>query len=389
MMRLLRAAPVLCLPLLVWSCAGSPEEEQSTEVLERAAFLFHHYTDAQKKQDSQMLTVLRGDLRKLNVESMDVLIRSLEGKSQELQGYAAFALGFSAHRAAIAPLIRATESPEDSVRGNAIAALGQLGFPDVPLEPFRKLMKDPHPEMRQAALYGLTGIVTAKNDLGMLPAVHACLEDDDAHVRAEALIVLRKTRRKESVTPILSGPVMDPDPMVRTCAAVALGAVGREAREATPFLVEMLKDEHHRVVEGAWLALNRIHDKDLDRSYSTWRDWYEDEQKIHYTCVEHKEVSEMSPGVCPRCGRKLERMNRDILRRTETPAGPASGVYICPEHPEIMTTTASKCGKCGRDLVPKKQEQVLYTCPDHKEIITTTPAKCGVSGCGKDLVPKK
>jgi Cu+-exporting ATPase len=82
-------------------------------------------------------------------------------------------------------------------------------------------------------------------------------------------------------------------------------------------------------------------------------------------------------------------MNRDVLRRTETPAGPASGVYICPEHPEIMTTTASKCGKCGKDLVPKKQEQVLYTCPDHKEIITTTPAKCGVSGCGKDLVPKK
>jgi len=390
-MRLLRPAVMLCAPLLVWSCAGSPEDDRNERVVDRAAFLFRHYSEAQKKQDAQMLTVLRGDLRKLNVEAIDVLIRILAERNQEAQGYAAFALGFSSNRAAIAPLAQAIDSPEETVRGNAIAALGQLGFNDAPLEPFRKLLKDPLPEVRQAALFGLTWMVDPKNDLGMLGDVHACLNDSDVHVRAEALIVLRKMRRKESVTPILAGPVKDTEPLVRTSAAITLGAMGRDAQEATPFLVEMLKDEHHRVVEGAWSALNKIHDKDLDRSYSTWRDWYEDEQKVHYTCLEHKEISEIGPGVCPKCGKRLERMSREGGRKPEAPPVAGSGLFTCPEHKEILTTTPSKCGVpgCGKDLVPKKPDPVIYVCPEHQQIITTTPSKCGVPGCGKDLIPRK
>jgi hypothetical protein len=390
MMRLLRLA-VLCAPLAVWSCAASREDDRSEAVIERAAFLFRHYSEAQKKQDPQMLTVLRGDLRKLNVEAGDVLLRVLADRNQEAQGYAAFVLGFSANRAAIAPLAQATDNPEETVRGNAIAALGQLGFNDAPLEPFRKLLKDPLPEIRQAALFGLSWMVDAKNDLGMLGEVHGCLNDADVHVRAEALIVLRKMRRKESVPPILAGPVKDPEPLVRASAAIALGAMGRDAQEATPFLVEMLKDDHHRVVEGAWAALNKIHDKDLDRSYATWRDWYEDEQKVHYTCLEHKEISEIAPGVCPKCGKRLERMSREGVRKPEAPPAATPGLFTCPEHKEIVTTTPSKCGVpgCGKDLVPKKPEPVIYACPEHSQILTTTPSKCGVPGCGKDLIPKK
>ena len=388
-MRLACVILLLCSPLGLWSCAGSPEDDRYEEVIERAAFLFHHYNEAQKKQDSQTLTVLRGDLRRLNAESLPILTKALATRNQEAQGYAAFALGFSANRAAIAPLSQATDHPEETVRGNAIAALGQLGFPDTPIEPFRKLMKDPLPEIRQAALFGLSGLVGPKYDPGILGEVHACLEDPDVHVRAEALIVIRKMRRKESVTPILSGAAKDPEPMVRAGAALALGAIGREAQEATPFLVEMLKDEHHRVVDGAWAALNKIHDKDLDRSYATWRDWYEDEQKVHYTCLDHKEISEIAPGVCPRCGKRLERMSRDGLRKPESPVVAASGLFECPDHKEVVTTTAAKCGKCGKDLVAKKPDPVIFTCPEHQQIVTTTPSKCGVPGCGKDLVPKK
>jgi HEAT repeat protein len=390
MMRLVCAAVLLCAPFGLWSCAGSPEDDRNEQVLERAAFLFRHYGEAQKKQDSQMLTVLRADLRKLSSEALDVLIRLLGDRNQEAQGYAAFVLGFSGNRAAVAPLTAATDNPEETVRGNAIAALGQLGFSDISAEPFRKLMKDPLPEIRQAALFGLSGIVGPKYDPGILGDVHACLNDPDAHVRAEALIVIRKMRRKESVTPILAGPVKDTEPLVRASAAIALGAMGRDAQEATPFLVEMLKDEHHRVVEGAWSALNRIHDKDLDRSYSTWRDWYEDEQKVHYTCLEHKEISEAAPGVCPKCGKRLERMSREGLRKPDGPFA-GSGLFTCVDHPQIVTTTPSKCGVpgCGKELVPKKPDPVIFTCPDHPQIMTTTPSKCGVPGCGKELVPKK
>jgi hypothetical protein len=66
MMRFLFAAALLSTPLGLWSCAGTTEDDRSDEVIERAAFLFAHYGEAQKKQDAQMLSVLRGDLRKLN-----------------------------------------------------------------------------------------------------------------------------------------------------------------------------------------------------------------------------------------------------------------------------------------------------------------------------------
>src|SRR6185295_7896708 len=128
MIRYAAAVLLLCSPVGLWSCVGTAEDDRSDEVIERAAFLFNHYCEAQKKQDTQMLSVLRGDLRKLNSESIGVLLKVLSTKSQEMQGYAAFALGFSANRAAIGPLALATDNPEDTVRGNAIAALGQLGF---------------------------------------------------------------------------------------------------------------------------------------------------------------------------------------------------------------------------------------------------------------------
>jgi hypothetical protein len=382
MMRFLTAAILLSSALGLGGCLGSAEDYRSDEVIERAAFLFSHYSEAQKRQDAQMLGVLRSDLRRLNTDSFDVLIKCLSSKNQEMQGYAAFALGFSA-----------TNHPDNAVRGNAIAALGQLGFADVSPEPFQRLVKDPIPDVRQAALFGLTILAGPKGDLGMLDEVHQCLEDPDPQVRAEALIVLRKLRRKESVPPILAISIKDLEPQVRAGAAQVLGAIGKEAKEATPFLVEMLKDEYHKVVEAAWIALNKIHEKDLDRSYSTWRDWYEDEQKVHYTCLEHKEVSELNPGLCPKCRNRLERISREGVRKPD-PApslGVSTGLFVCPDHPEILTTTAAKCGKpgCGKDLVPKKPDPVTYSCPDHPEILTTTPAKCGKPGCAKDLVPKK
>jgi hypothetical protein len=394
MNRLLCAAVVLAAAFGMEGCGTPSEDSRTEEVLERAAFLFGHYAEAQKKQDAQMLSVVRGDLRRLNLESFGVLVRCLASKDQEAQGYAAFVLGFSNEKLAIAPLAEATRHPDETVRGNAIAALGQLGFPDTPVEPFQRLIKDPIARIRQATLFGLTGLAGPKNDAGMLDAVHGCFGDIDMHVRAEALLVARKMKRKDSVAPILASVLKDPEPMVRASAALALGAIGREAKESTPFLIELLKDEYHRVVEASWVALNKIHDKDFDRSYATWRDWYEDEQRVHYTCLEHKEVSEPSPGVCPKCKAKLERVTKDPARKAPTaePAvPPATGYYYCPEHTEIVTTTPAKCGRpgCGKDFVQKKPEPVNYACPEHPEITTLTPAKCGKPGCGRDLIPQK
>ncbi|HEV3027110.1 MAG TPA: HEAT repeat domain-containing protein, partial [Planctomycetota bacterium] len=320
-----------------------------------------------------------------------VLLTALLSKSEEEQGYAAFALGFSESPAVVAPLVSATSHRNETVRGNAIVALGNLGFSDIPTEPFIRLLKDPFPEVRQAALFGLSQMPLDRDSRNLEGDIYARLLDADWRVRNEALIVLRRMKRPDSVNAILDGPLQDREPIIRTSAALALAAIGRAAREATPFLIELLKDSDHRVVDAAWTALNRIHERDFDRSYATWRDWYEDEQKIYYSCPDHREVAESGPGKCPKCGRRLERMNRDILKKVDPLAPPSSGLFVCPEHPDVITTTPARCGVpgCGKDLIPKRAEPVIYVCPDHPTNVTTTPAKCGKPGCGKDLLPKK
>lgn len=391
-MRIVLTACLVVLPSALWSCAGPSPDDRNEEVLERAAFLFGHHAEAQKNQDAKMLGVVRGDLRRLNGDAFEVLIRCLSSRDPEAQGYAAFVLGFSANRAAIAPLAVAAGASDETVRSLAIAALGQLGFADAPMEPFRACLKDPSAGVRHAALFGLSFMVGPQSDAASVELVHASFADPEPRVRAEALILVRKMKKKESVAPILAGPLKDAEPDVRACAAHALAAIGREAKDATPFLIELLKDEQHRVVDGAWIALNKVNEKDFDRSYSTWRDWFEDEQRVHYTCLEHREVSEPQPGLCPKCRSKLERINRDNVRKQPEPLTvPAPGLFVCPDHPEVLTTTAAKCGKpgCGKDLVAKKPDPVIYTCPEHPEILTTTPSKCGKPGCGKDLIPRK
>ena len=136
---------------------------------------------------------------------------------------------------------------------------------------------------------------------------------------------------------------------------------------------------------AAYTALNRIHGKDFDRSYGTWHDWYEDELRHHYLCLEHKEAVSSSPGECPTCRKKLERVQKDTLKRTE----PVPTFFACPDHPEIQTTTPATCGKpgCSKALVPSKPPPAIYRCPEHAEILTSSPAVCGRPGCGKALLP--
>jgi len=386
-----RPLPALLLLALagLWGCASAGEDEEDNDILVRARLLFKNFSGAYGASDYQAVGAIRNDFHRLNAEGGAVLLAALHSKNEDDQGYAAFALGFSDSRAAVQPLVEATAHRNETVRGNAIVALGNLGFPDLPIEPFIRVMKDPNPQVRQAALFGLALLPLDRDSHGIQSEVYARFADPDWPVRNEALIVCRKMKRPDSVTPILDGPLQDREPLVRASAALALGSIGRDAREATPFLVELLKDSDHRVVDAAWTALNRIHDKDFDRSYATWRDWFEDEQRIHYTCPEHREVSEPGPGKCPRCGRRLERVVRDVLRKIDTPVGSPSGFWICPEHPDVITTTPARCGVCGKELVPKRPDPVIYVCPDHPKVITTGPAKCGVTGCGKDLLPQK
>jgi hypothetical protein len=340
--------------LLIAACSSVPtEEDAALAAFDRIAFLFREYDTAQSRQDLRILGVLSADLNRVSKANFERLVAALSSNDQERQGYAAFALGFSKDRAAVGPLAQATAHPHETVRSSAIFALGLLAFDDIPLAPFRNLMEDKVPEVRQAALFGLRPLVGGGNDRGMIDAIHRKLADPEPNVRNEALILLRKIRSKESIEKLLGAPIKDADPLLRSNAVLALGAMGKEGVSANPYLIEMLKDDMSKVVESAWVALNKINQKDFDRSYATWRDWYEDEQGHYYGCFDHKEVSRSTPGECPTCAKNLDRIPKEEVKRGEAQVGR----YACPDHAEVLTTSPSKCGKpgCGKALLPAKQ----------------------------------
>ena len=69
-----------------------------------------------------------------------------------------------------------------------------------------------------------------------------------------------------------------------------------------------------------------------------------------YTCPMHPEVSQPTPGSCPKCGMALEPAS------VEAPATKTE--YTCPMHPEIVQDHPGSCPKCGMALEPRSVEVV-------------------------------
>ncbi len=370
------------------ACAGAPgREEREREIFGRVIFLFGHYNAALQRQDEDGLALATSDLKRLATHEFELFVEGLASPEEGRRAYSAFALGFSSQRAAVEPLSRAVEDGSPSVRSNAVAALGLIGFGDVPVEPFRKLLADPDPAVREAALFGLRPLLSAQEERGLLPDVMSMLSDPQWTVRNEALILLQKMRRRDAVAPIVASSIRDAEPQVRAQAATTLGALGRQGLEANPHLIEMLRDDFPKVVQRACDALNAINEKGFDRLYATWRDWYEDELKHRYECADHPESKAPAPGDCAKCGKKLERTPIAPIKKPDVYATS----FACPDHPEVVTSSPARCGKpgCGKPLAPRAPEAAAYACPDHPEVVTSTPSRCGRPGCGKPLVPKK
>lgn len=366
------------------ACSGTPsEEDRADEVFERLGALLRRYNGALESRDPLMLESVGNELRSEVSFDFPVVLAGVGSEIPERRADAASALGFSRNRDAVAALVAATGAPDVETRSNAAASLGMLAFPDTDPAPLVRLLLDPSVRVRGAALFGIRSMAGEGNAAALLPPVLRMIDDPDAMVRAEAMLALAKLRRPESREPILAKGAKDPDPLVRANTAVAVGALGKEAAPATAALIEMLRDDVAKVVEAAWRALNRIHGKDLDRSYGTWREWYEDELRHHYYCDEHKDHVQPHPGNCPTCGKKLERAPKEVIRKGEVP-----GFFVCAEHPEIQTLGPAACGKCNKPLVPGKPEGLIYSCPAHPEVVTNGPVPCGRAGCGKTLVPR-
>jgi hypothetical protein len=91
--------------------------------------------------------------------------------------------------------------------------------------------------------------------------------------------------------------------------------------------------------------------------------------ELIWTCPVHREEEAAAEGLCPQCGRPLERARVTI-------------VWICPLH-ALEEAASGKCRVCGRDLYPVSRE-VTYVCPMHSEVQELEPGTCPL--CGMALV---
>ncbi len=69
---------------------------------------------------------------------------------------------------------------------------------------------------------------------------------------------------------------------------------------------------------------------------------------MNYTCPMHPEISQASPGACPKCGMALEADTASAPYRTTQ--------WVCPMHPQIVRDQPGTCPICGMALEPRDGE---------------------------------
>lgn len=247
-------AVALLLALLSARCSSPGAPELPAILAERRDL----YNEALDSQDAFRVEVEAATIARLARERFPELLQGLASIDPAMQDAAAFALGFSRHRGAIAPLTAATGSARPALRAVAIAALGMLGLREVPMEPFRKLLDDEDAHVRLSALFGLRHLAGPGCPTSVLEAVHARLSDPEMGIRNEAVLVLGKVGGAVSLEMLLAKPIRDPEALVRQNVARALGTLRGPSERTVPALKELLKDEDPGVVRAAQASLRWI-----------------------------------------------------------------------------------------------------------------------------------
>lgn len=180
-------------------------------------------------------------------EAAAALSLILEDESGPLRQAAAESLGELGLPSSLAMVLAALRDPHAGVRQAAITAAARIGGDDA-RKSLVALLEDRRPEMRFQAVHVLPLV-----DPGGLGRLIACLEDDDAEVRAAAAQVLGE-HGVSSAADALAERLEDPSLDVTNAAALALAELDDDRGAAT--LRACL--EHRAIGIEAALALGKL-----------------------------------------------------------------------------------------------------------------------------------
>lgn len=173
-------------------------------------------------------------------DTVEELIAQCGSGSAEQQSHAIMELVAARAAQAVPALLPLLGAAENTVRLNAVYALGALGSSHVDAvgPALVALLRDPEPVLRTEAITAL-GLLAYRP--AAQPLAELLHEDTDAQVRAEAAEVLGDLGDADVVPALHTALARDPDESVRTYAANAIGLLGEPPSHAV--LQECLSGE--------------------------------------------------------------------------------------------------------------------------------------------------
>jgi HEAT repeat protein len=219
--------------------------------------------------------------------AVDALAERLKDKSPVVRAYAAFALGRigNASKPAAPALVEGIKDPDRLVRRECVRALRAMKLdPDVAIPLFVEMLNNAAPgelapalgALAEGAAAAVPSLKKAIQDFPQarywaclilaeigpeakeaVPELVACLKDDDAEIRREAIAALgRIGPSAKQAVPAIANALADQDAGVRYTAAYSLGVIGPEAAGAMAALQKLSgeKDPLMQIVSG-WALL--------------------------------------------------------------------------------------------------------------------------------------
>jgi HEAT repeat protein len=161
--------------------------------------------------------------------------------------------------AAVPVLLEALTNPAPAARLGAAAALCRVD-PDNPRGPaaLTAALADPDPFVRQEAARAVGRV--GPDAKALLPALSAILEDEEAPTRVTAAFAVWKVGQKADKATAACVACLKASPCAtfRAQAALVLGEIGPDAKDAVPALRDALKDRNRGVRVAAAEALRKV-----------------------------------------------------------------------------------------------------------------------------------
>jgi HEAT repeat protein len=198
-------------------------------------------------------------------EAVRGLVRALSHVNPHVRAKSAEALGKLGPSAALPrkALERAAQDEDGSVRSEALRALGALGPPErETLALIKSAIADSDPLVRAAAASAVGAWDDPPEEL--LRELLPLLSDPNEQVKVEVCEAL--SRPTGVIQPVVEGLcqvlISENSPVVQAAAALALGGIGADAKDAGPTLLKLLQTGEATVREQAMRALVLIQPAD-------------------------------------------------------------------------------------------------------------------------------